>query len=90
MKCVRLWKHTRPHTSNAVSLQAYGGDGIIQRIKRVAFDARSTIMVSSYQAALQNDPHTVEFKHLFINHTLDFTIRFDMIQKNPPEDSDSF
>uniref|UniRef100_A0A3P8SUM2 protein disulfide-isomerase n=1 Tax=Amphiprion percula TaxID=161767 RepID=A0A3P8SUM2_AMPPE len=27
------------------SAQAYGGDGIIQRIKRVAFDARSTIMV---------------------------------------------
>lgn len=27
-------------------LQAYGGDGIIQRIKRVAFDAKSTIMVS--------------------------------------------
>uniref|UniRef100_A0A3P8NS46 protein disulfide-isomerase n=1 Tax=Astatotilapia calliptera TaxID=8154 RepID=A0A3P8NS46_ASTCA len=26
------------------SAQAYGGDGIIQRIKRVAFDARSTIM----------------------------------------------
>lgn len=29
-----------------VSLQAYGGDGVIQRIKRVAFDAKSTIMVS--------------------------------------------
>ncbi|XP_044032362.1 protein disulfide-isomerase TMX3-like [Siniperca chuatsi] len=26
------------------SAQAYGGDGVIQRIKRVAFDARSTIM----------------------------------------------
>ncbi|XP_041824283.1 protein disulfide-isomerase TMX3-like [Melanotaenia boesemani] len=26
------------------SAQAYGGDGIIQRIKRIAFDARSTIM----------------------------------------------
>uniref|UniRef100_A0A667YVZ7 protein disulfide-isomerase n=1 Tax=Myripristis murdjan TaxID=586833 RepID=A0A667YVZ7_9TELE len=26
------------------SAQAYGGDGIIQRVKRVAFDARSTIM----------------------------------------------
>ncbi|KAG8009578.1 Protein disulfide-isomerase TMX3 [Nibea albiflora] len=26
------------------SAQAYGGDGFIQRIKRVAFDARSTIM----------------------------------------------
>ncbi|XP_026220096.1 protein disulfide-isomerase TMX3 isoform X1 [Anabas testudineus] len=26
------------------SAQAYGGDGIIQRLKRVAFDARSTIM----------------------------------------------
>ncbi|CAK6967488.1 protein disulfide-isomerase TMX3 [Scomber scombrus] len=26
------------------SAQAYGGDGIIQRIKRVAFDAKSTIM----------------------------------------------
>ncbi|MEQ2273448.1 Protein disulfide-isomerase tmx3 [Xenotaenia resolanae] len=28
------------------SAQAYGGDGFIQRVKRVAFDARSTIMVS--------------------------------------------
>ncbi|KAI3355385.1 hypothetical protein L3Q82_018230, partial [Scortum barcoo] len=28
------------------SAQAYGGDGVIQRIKRVAFDARSTIMLS--------------------------------------------
>nr|XP_020473164.1 protein disulfide-isomerase TMX3 [Monopterus albus] len=26
------------------SAQAYGGDGIIQRLKRVAFDARSTVM----------------------------------------------
>lgn len=33
-------------TQNIVSLQAYGGDSIIQRIKRVAFDAKSTIMVS--------------------------------------------
>ncbi|XP_040921511.1 protein disulfide-isomerase TMX3-like isoform X3 [Toxotes jaculatrix] len=31
------------------SAQAYGGDGIIQRIKRVAFDARSTIMTPSEQ-----------------------------------------
>lgn len=29
-----------------MSLQAYGGDGAIQRIKRVAFDAKSTVMVS--------------------------------------------
>lgn len=28
-----------------MSLQAYGGDGAIQRIKRVAFDAKSTVMV---------------------------------------------
>ena len=34
------------HSSSSVFLQAYGGDGVIQRIKRVAFDARSTIMVS--------------------------------------------
>ncbi|CAL8398900.1 unnamed protein product [Arctogadus glacialis] len=26
------------------SVQAYGGDGIVQRVKRIAFDARSTIM----------------------------------------------
>ncbi|XP_071771154.1 protein disulfide-isomerase TMX3 [Centroberyx gerrardi] len=26
------------------SAQAYGGDGVVQRVKRVAFDARSTIM----------------------------------------------
>lgn len=33
-----------------VSLQAYGGDGYLQRIKRVAFDAKSTVMVSGQES----------------------------------------
>uniref|UniRef100_A0A8D3E7P8 protein disulfide-isomerase n=1 Tax=Scophthalmus maximus TaxID=52904 RepID=A0A8D3E7P8_SCOMX len=33
------------------SAQAHGGDGIIQRIKRVAFDAKSTIMVSLFRSS---------------------------------------
>lgn len=46
---------------SCVSRQAFGGDGIFQRIKRVAYDARSTVMVSRVQ---KNKPKSIIIEYV--------------------------